>query len=134
MGKNIDIKQNKKGYYKKTKCNTNYKFIEKIDGNYFLGYDQLNKNIQFLYFNEKTNNIDYKYKLYIAEDIFSISKSTLEKKIFFCLSSLNKTVKIVEDDLEKNIFDLSEIKGKYSYISFYHYYKCIQLSKNIYAT
>ena len=41
----------------------------------------------------------------IEEDIFSISKSTLENKIFICLS--NKKVKLIDYDFTKKVINFS---------------------------
>jgi len=83
-----------------------------------------------LYLNDMINSI---YNYYIKENVFSISKSTLENKIFICLS--NKTVKIISYDLDKKAFNLSELKD-YTFADYYdnYFYKCIQLSEGLYAT
>ena len=72
------------------------------------------------------------YNYYIKENIFSISKSTLENKIFICLS--NKTVKIISYDFEKKAFNISEIIDYTFNDNYDYFYKCIQLSEGLYAT
>jgi len=135
MGKKSIIKQNKIGYLSNIQAFSSYKFIEKIDENYFIGYDESKKTLYFLYLNNMINSI---YNYYIEENIISISKSTLENKIFICLS--NKNVKIICYDFEKMAFNLSEIINNL-FNNFYnnnynnnYIYKCIQLSENLYAT
>ena len=137
IGKKANIKQNKIGYLKTIQMFNNYKFVEKIDENYFIGYEELNKNVYFFYFNKFNDIINSIYNYYIEDGVLSISKSTLENKIFICLP--NKKVKIISYDFEKMSFNLSEIIDT----TFNNYYvfnynnncnhKCIQLSAELYA-
>jgi len=132
MGRNASIKQNKKGYPNTIQNNVNYKFIQKIDENNFIGYNELNKTLYFLYFGDIIYSI---YKEEIKENIYSISKSTLENKIFICLS--NKKVKIIDYDFDKKVIKYNEIKDNNIFNNNYnpnYYYKCIQLSAGLYAT
>ena len=129
IGKKAIIKQNKIGYLKNIQTFASYKFIEKIDENYFIGYDESKKTVLFFYINDMINSI---YNYYIKENIFSISKSTLENKIFICLS--NKTVKIISYDFEKKAFNISEIIDYTFNDNYDYFYKCIQLSEGLYAT
>ena len=135
MGKNVNLKKNKNVFLNIIQCNANYKFIEKIDDNNIIGYNENNKTIYFLNFDENENKIDSIYELFIG-DIFSISKSTLENKILICLSN-KKEIKIIDYDFEKNSFNSSEIKSneKFNniYFNFNCYFKCIQLSSGLFA-
>ena len=47
IGKKAIIKQNKIGYLKNIQTFASYKFIEKIDENYFIGYDESKKTVLF---------------------------------------------------------------------------------------
>ena len=135
MGKNVNLKKNKNAFLNIIQCNANYKLIEKIDDNNIIGYNENNKTIYFLNFDENENKIDSIYDLFIG-DIFSISKSTLENKILICLSN-KKEIKIIDYDFEKNSFNSSEIKSneKFNniYFNFNCYFKCIQLSSGLFA-
>ena len=134
MGKRSIFKKNKNKALNIIQSNVNYKFIEKIDDNYFIGYNENNKTIYFLNFDENKNKIGSIYELYIG-DIFSISKSTLENKILICLSN-KKEIKIIDYDFEKNSFISSEIKSNDIFNNFNsnYYFKCIQLSSGLFAT
>ena len=57
MGKNVNIEQNKNGFFNIIKSNINYKVIEKIDDNYFIGSNESNKTLYFLNFDESKYNI-----------------------------------------------------------------------------
>ena len=133
MGKNVNIKQNKNGFLNIIKSNINYKFIEKIDDNYFIGYNESNKTLYFLNFDESKYKIDSIYEFNIG-DIFSITKSTLENKILISLLN-KKEIKIIDYDFEKLSFNFSEIKCNNIFNNKYNYYfKCIQLSSGLFAT
>ncbi len=131
MGKNVNLKKNKNVFLNIIQCNANYKFIEKIDDNNIIGYNENNKTIYFLNFDENENKIDSIYELFIG-DIFSISKSTLENKILICLSN-KKEIKIIDYDFEKNYFNSSEIKSNDIFHNFNCYFKCIHLSSGLFA-
>ena len=102
MGKYVNLNKDKNGYPEIIQSNFIYKYIKKIDDNYFVGYNENNKNIHFLYYNKNKNKLELINQLFIG-DIYSISKSTLENKIFICLSN-KKEIKIIDYDFEKKNF------------------------------
>jgi len=138
MRKKSFLKQSRIVNVKNILNNANFKFVEKINDNHFIAYNEFIKIIFFLFFNDNNDIIYPVYNCKILENVFSISKSTLENKIFICLS--NNKVKIIDYDLKRNMFNLSEIidnnnafNNNNNHNSNY-YYKCIQLSSGLYAT
>ena len=96
-----------------------------------MGYNELSKIYFFLYFKDTICSI-YNDKIEEEKGIFSISKSTLENKIFIYLS--DKKVKIISYDFTKNILNFSEIIDNNIFNKKYspnYYYKCIQLSAGL---
>jgi len=107
MGKKSCIKQNKIVNINNILNNVYFKFTEKINENHFIGYCDNNQTLFFNYFDDindimnpiySCNPLRYNNSF---ENVFSISKSTLENKIFICASN-QKYVKIIDYDLKKN--------------------------------
>ena len=144
MGKKSCIKLNKIVNIKGILNNTYYKFTEKINENYFIGYCDNNQTLSFLYFDDISDIINPIYNFKIVNNFnklskaVSISKSTLENKIFICLSN-QKQVEIIDYDLNKYIINFSYIIDNKNFNNNNNnnpnnYYKCIQLSSCLYAT
>ena len=109
--------------------------IESIDENNFIIYNESKGSIDFSRYNKNQNQIISFAHIPINEKIYSISLSSIEKKIF--LSTLNiKKIKIIDYDLKNNIYKLNQNEmsnpNNFQVNSFYH--KCIQLSKELFAT
>ena len=112
-----------------------YSLIEKINDYYFV--NTLNDNtIHLSYYDEKQNNIISCKNIILNENLYSISLSSIENKIFIS-SSNQKKIKIIDYDIEQNIFKLNskEITINNNIFNNNNYfYKCIQLSKEFIAT
>ena len=135
LGRNI----NKNNKIKKTKGslsiikNINYQLVQRINDNFFIDYG-VDKSLNFSYYDEKVNSICLIGKINLNDYLYSISLSTIENKIFICLL-YDKKIKIIDYNLELgsiNINDKEIISNSISNIN--HFYKCIQLSKLLYAT
>lgn len=109
--------------------------IESIDENSFIIYNESKGSIDFSRYNKNQNQIISFANIPINEKIYSISLSSIEKKIFLSILNIKK-IKIIDYDLKNNIYKLnqSEISNPYNYLVNSFYSKCIQLSKELFAT
>jgi WD40 repeat protein len=101
---------------------------------YYLDYKK--KSLRICYYDnrKKCNDINNNGLFEIKEKIYSISLSTIENKIFVCLSEI-KNVKILDYDLENKTLKLNEkeiIDNTLTGIN--HFYKCIQITNNKFVT
>ena len=71
----------------------NNQIIEKIDENHFISYDNNNKSINFLNYDEKENNFICLGSVTFNENILSISHSTFDNKVFLCLLTNYQKIK-----------------------------------------
>ena len=109
--------------------------IESIDENSFIIYNESKGSIDFSRYNKNQNQIISFANIPINEKIYSISLSSIEKKIFLSILNIKK-IKIIDYDLKNNIYKLnqSEISNPYNYLVNSFYSKCIQLSKELFVT
>ena len=108
--------------------------LEKINGLYFIIKDNYNNNISLCNYTVNNNyqKININRNIEFKDQIYSISKSTIENTIFACLLNSRK-VKIFDYDIKSSIFVLN--KNEISDEGLYnHFNKCIQIKKNYYVT
>ena len=142
IGKKLDKNNEEKKEKKQSITNINnqnlFRIVEKLNDKYFVNY--LNdKTLNLSYYDEQQNNIIFCGKITLNENVYSISHSMIENKIFVSLLG-QKKIKIIDYNLEQNILKLN---NKQIFINdnniFFnnnspHFYICIQLTKELIAT
>ena len=132
IGKKIETfkEENKKESIINIKDQIKFSLVEKIDNFNFVCY--LTNNIHLIYYNKNENRIFSSTKIIFNENIYSISPSNVENKIFISLLN-QKRIKIIDYDIYKNILILNNKEISLNNNNSY-FYKCIQLSKELFAT
>ena len=110
----------------------NVDIIEKIKDNNYL--DVYESKIELCFYNNSNNKLYDNINSEFKEQIYSISVSAIQDKICICMLN-KKNVKIFDYDIEEEILELNkeEIKDN-SVTDINHFYKCIQISKNVFIT